>query len=314
MEEGYHWVNDSTPSEKSVKNYRNSKHITSFGSYGRNSGQFLDPLGISSGDDFLCLTDPIQNAVSIYSHTNSFIDQIYGEEQFTGISQFNSTKQRHFSSVFDVTVHTPTSTILVTDPVRKSIHAMDKDGNPKNGLLDESIKLLKADTLAGVCVTNNGLIAVTDSELGNVIVCGTDGDVKTIFGGDGDKSGELCMPQFLCWDGYNDRLLVSDTANSRIQIFTLDGRHLSSFGQYGNKNGCFQYPSGIQTDEHGRIFVVDQGLHNIQIFDKTGDWLHTFGGPGVADGLFHSPKGLTILPNGDLFVTDSLNCRVQHFS
>ena len=112
----------------------------------------------------------------------------------------------------------------------------------------------------------------------------------------------------------NKRILVSDTANSRIQIFTDNGEFVMKFGSYGTENGCFKYPSGIDVDEHGRIFVVDQGLHNVQVFDVTGDWLHTLGGPGIEAGLFHSPKTLTVLQNGEMLVTDSLNCRVQRFS
>lgn len=313
MEDGYHWVNSFKPSDFLVKDYRIVNHVASFGTYGRKSGQFLDPLGISSGEDFLCIADAMLKTINIYNHTDNFLNNIGGGE-LLNVEKLNTTKERYFASVFDVTVHKPSNTILVTDPTNKCIHALNKHGQKCDGLFAPKMKLLKSDTLAGICVTNDGLIIVVDSECGTLYVCDKQGEIQALIGREGNQSAEFCSPQFVCWDEFNQRLLVSDTANSRVQVLTIDGKFLFSFGCYGTENGCFIYPSGIDIDEHGRIFVVDQGLHNIQIFDKNGDWLHTIGGPGVKDGCFHSPKSLTILPNGDLFVTDSLNCRIQHFA
>ena len=308
-EEGYLWVQ---PDNQIVKNYKQVKHINSYGVHGKKPGQFLDPLGISFADGFICVTDPMKNSLSVFPETMFHNIPCDGEHEI----EIRPVKECYFSSVFDVTVHQPSKSVLVSDPLKKCIHCVaigDGEVN-KSSVFDGEIFLPKSDTLSGICVTDDALIGVLDSELGQVIVCDGQGNVKHSFGGEGHEKGEFCLPQFICWDYLNERFIVSDTANARVQLFTADGRFLTSFGEFGFKAGeCFKYPSGVTTDDHGRIFVADQGLHNIQIFDKDGLWLHTIGGPGMMPGYFNSPKSLSLLNNGDLVVTDNLNCRLQHF-
>ena len=42
-----------------------------------------------------------------------------------------------------------------------------------------------------------------------------------------------------------DEIAVTESANSRVQVFSSDGTYLRSFGRKGNKQGEFNYPRGI---------------------------------------------------------------------
>jgi len=305
----YLWVQTDN---QIVKNYKQVQHINSYGAHGKKPGQFLDPLGISSTDGFICVTDPMKSSLTVFPET--MFENIPSGTVLS--TEIGPEKECYFSSVFDVAIHQTSKNVLVSDPLNKCIHcvAIDDEKGNESAIFDKDISLPDSDTLSGICVTDDGLIGVLDSELGRVMICDGRGEIRTSFGGEGHEKGKFCLPQFICWDELNQRFIVSDTANARVQLFTVDGRFLFSFGEFGFKAGeCFKYPSGVTTDDHGRIFVADQGLHNIQIFDKDGHWLHTLGGPGMMPGFFNSPKSLSLLNNGDLIVTDNLNCRLQHF-
>ena len=347
--DGFYWV-DSVDTSRSdnciVKNYKTAKHLKTYSSHGQKRGQLLDPHGIASSaaassprftsviddDGVICVTDPMKNSLTVFKES-TFRALPNNREVRSSIS---TVKECSFASVFDVTVHEASRSALVSDPLGKCLHCVSIDNIDDNknggiiidesqhgyqrnrtshGFFDETISLPNCDSLAGLCVTNEGLIGVLDSDSGRVLVCDGQGVVRHTFGEEGHNQGQFCLPQFICWDERNKRFLVSDTANARVQAFTVDGRFIFTFDNNGGRGGgCpFEYPSGVTTDDHGRIFVVDQGTHLLQIFDKDGQWLHTLGNRSSGKSCFNSPKSLALLTNGDIMVTDNLNCRLQIF-
>ena len=55
-----------------------------------------------------------------------------------------------------------------------------------------------------------------------------------------------------------DEIAVTDFGNHRIQVFSSDGNYLRSFGKMGDKQGEFNYPTGIAFDrKNGDILVAD---------------------------------------------------------
>ena len=336
-EDGFCWVGNSTAAlhhkMNTVKNYKTVKHMKTYASHGKKAGQFLDPHGIAAsnstsrrnGDGYICVTDPIKNSLTVFRESTF---RKLPSDCGTNSIPAKMVSEYLFTSVFDVAIHEASNTALVSDPVDKCIHCVSIDINNNKGviidgdenslssdlLFNETIPLPNCESLAGLCVTDGGLIGVLDSDTGRVLVLDGRGQIKYSFGEEGHSEGQFCLPQFICWDELNKRFIIADTANARIQVFTLDGRFLFAFGVFGFKEGgCFEYPSGVSTDDHGRIFVVDQGLHEIQIFDKDGHWLHSLGEPGALSGCFNSPKSLALLSNGDMIVTDNSNCRLQMF-
>lgn len=244
---GFYWINKSELNKEFiVRNYKQSRQHGSFGTHGKNPGQFLDPHGISSFGNLVCVTDPMKNTVSIFD-TERILKQ--STDRNTPGRLVVPMKEIEFSSVFDVTVHASTNSVLVTDPVEKCIHCISIDDSVVNtpSLFNSDIYLQQFDSLSGITVTKEGIIGAVDSETGRVLIFDSKGNIRHIFGKEGHSNGEFCLPQFICWDEFNQRLFVADTANSRVQAFTLDGRFLFSFGEFGfKKNESYlKYPSGI---------------------------------------------------------------------
>ncbi len=139
-----------------------------------------------------------------------------------------------------------------------------------------------------------------------------DHHVKGIFGGSGKEKGKLHYPTNICATRDGD-ILVSDSLNFRVQVFSSGGRFLRAFGAAGDGPGYFMRPRGVASDSDGNIYVVDGLFDNIQIFDRECRLLMAFGGPGKGYGEFWLPTGIFIDKNDRIYVSDSYNKRVQVF-
>ena len=114
--------------------------------------------------------------------------------------------------------------------------------------------------------------------------------------------------------GANDYLLVTDSGNSCILTYTLDGHYVRKFGTPGSGRGQLNKPFSLTTDSNGFIIVTDTYNYRVSIFDKYGNFIHTFGSRGNANGRFNSAVGIALSPNGDIYVSDTDNKRIQIFS
>ena len=61
-------------------------------------------------------------------------------------------------------------------------------------------------------------------------------------------------------------VIVADSRNDRIQVFTSSGVFITKFGSKGTGPGEFDRPSGICISPEGLIIVVDFGNNRVQMF------------------------------------------------
>lgn len=135
---------------------------------------------------------------------------------------------------------------------------------------------------------------------------------KGSFGTDGATEGLFHYPTNIFVTLTGD-IIVSDSLNFRVQVFSPEGRFLFTFGRMGDAPGTFSRPKGVAADSDGNIYVVDALFDNIQVFDKRGRLLMAFGEHGTGYGDFWLPTGIYIDNNDLIYVSDSSNRRVQIF-
>ena len=92
----------------------------------------------------------------------------------------------------------------------------------------------------------------------------------------------------------NGKIYVTDFGESRIKLFSMDGKYISSVGNYGSGMGQFVRPKGIAVDHELNLFVVDAGFENVQIFNKKGQLLLFFGGSYKGPGDMYLPANVVI--------------------
>lgn len=67
-------------------------------------------------------------------------------------------------------------------------------------------------------------------------------------------------------------LVVSDTGNSRIQIYSTSGEHLVSFCSQGSGAGQLDNPTGLTCTKDGSIIVADTGNKRVAVLSQGGTW------------------------------------------
>ena len=151
---------------------------------------------------------------------------------------------------------------------------------------------------------NNGKILVASRDNHKIQMYSNKGKYLKEFVG---LDQQLKNPCGLSVDA-DGNVIVADTGNRVIKIFSSSGEILTAFGtecSFVDPYHCIQ---------HQKHFVVsDWGDHCIKIYDPNGNFLYKIGKEGVRDGEFNHPSLLSVSKEGHLVVCDSGNDRVQVF-
>jgi DNA-binding beta-propeller fold protein YncE len=108
---------------------------------------------------------------------------------------------------------------------------------------------------------------------------------------------------------------ITDTGNNRIVMVNNGGRVLSTWGEYGSRQGQFDLPSDAALDQAGNVYVADTMNHRIQVFDGFGKFIAAWGSHGKGVGELNGPHGIGIdARRGFAYVADTLNHRVVKFA
>ena len=256
-----------------------------------------------------------------------------------------------FGGLRDVTV-TSNDDIVIVD-----------DGNKCVVVLDNKLNLLKVighgngnSTLVdpiSVAVTDN-IIAVSDHGSHHVKKYSLQGELLSVIGCRGNKSGQFNHPRGLAF--INNKLLyVVDTYNCRVQVFQQDDTFAFSFGNRGSNPGQFQCPDRIAIDPNNNVLVTDYWANCIKIFKaNNGQFIQTinsdrpfaitisptgylitghhrddnkirvwsptyqlinqFGKRGSVQGEFHGTNGMSMDSSGTIYVAEYINKRLQVIS
>jgi len=115
----------------------------------------------------------------------------------------------------------------------------------------------------------------------------------------GDADGLLALPRGLVFDHHRGLLLVADTHNHRVQVFSCDDDGfslVSKFGKYGDQPGQFHKPWGLAIDhDHDRILITDNGNHRVQSWSLSEQsFVSCIGHHGSGDLEFYYPQDIAI--------------------
>ena len=165
-------------------------------------------------------------------------------------------------------------------------------------------------------VTDDGTIFVADG-YGDTVChrLSPDGQVEKTWGSaePGTGPGEFRLPHAIAVDP-DDRVLVADRENSRIQLFAPDGSYLAQWTHVTRPDDLFIDPDGLLYvaelgERAGRSPDVEILPHmphaSVAILDLDGELITRFGGADpVRPGNFFAPHGIWADAHGDLYVAE----------
>uniref|UniRef100_A0A4W5PG04 RING-type E3 ubiquitin transferase n=1 Tax=Hucho hucho TaxID=62062 RepID=A0A4W5PG04_9TELE len=106
----------------------------------------------------------------------------------------------------------------------------------------------------------------------------------------------------------NGRVVVADSNNQCIQVFSNDGQFKMRFGVRGRSPGQLQRPTGVTMDMNGDIIVADYDNRWVSIFSSDGKFKNKIGA-----GRLLGPKGVAVDRNGHIIAVDNKACCVFIF-
>jgi len=108
---------------------------------------------------------------------------------------------------------------------------------------------------------------------------------------------------------------VSDSGNTRVQVFTPQGRFIRQFGSYGSGKGQFFFPAGLAVDGSGNVYVGDDQRRTLAKFSPTGKVIWQIGGSASSDqDLVGHQNPTSIDAHGRLVVVNDDQGRVLYVS
>ncbi|MCP4592462.1 MAG: hypothetical protein GY842_17145, partial [bacterium] len=166
----------------------------------------------------------------------------------------------------------------------------------------------------------SGRIYVVDSGGDRIYGFESDESLGLLLGTRGSGPGEFKYPSALAVDSVNNRILVADQDNYRVQVFSPTGIFQFKFGyriKYtvgGGIEGWLPRTAGLAVDATGRIFVADASMGTLRVFNSTGTELEKVLNYGFAVGDLRTPCAVGFDATGRLLVSNSNAAGVEIYS
>ena len=199
-----------------------------------------------------------------------------------------------------------------SDSEKNCVQIFDQEGNFLKEITQyfRGGKGAKLEGPVGVAFNSAGNLVVVEQAKDRILVLNLqDWNLVRRFGKTGTEVGQFNNPSGVSVDG-DDRIIVSDTNNDRIQVFSSDGKFLFKFGDEGDEILDSPYYAVYNKD---RFLVSDTDNHCIKAYDSGGVFLYKFGLEGSELGAFNHPSGLAIYKHDMILVCDYHNDRMQLF-
>ncbi len=129
------------------------------------------------------------------------------------------------------------------------------------------------------------------------------------WGSYGTTCGQFKYPEGLCVTGTGE-VLVCDSSNHRIQVFSSDGKFLRTFGNGGAGGRTGVTPFDVAVSHEGDLYVCDYNNNRIQCFGSDGKFLRAWSG---GSRMFNRPCGIAISASGEVYIADTGNHCIQCF-
>ena len=160
--------------------------------------------------------------------------------------------------------------------------------------------LNKFADLSDVAIAPTGEVVIVDYGYSKVIILDDQLNLLNVIGqGSGDN--RLVKPDGVAVT--DNVIAISDYGGHQVKKYSLQGNLLSVIGCHGNKNGQFNFPTGLTFNNNKLLYVVDGRNYRVQVFNKDDTFAFSFGSRGNNPGQFQFPVRVSIDPNNNVLVT-----------
>lgn len=267
---------------------------------------FGRPIDVAScGDGKVYISDSLQDRVIVYNFNENTVSHLTAAGTFqnpTGLATDGDCN------------------LYVVNTKKNRIYVYDRNGKPYFSFGGPEV----FEWPSSIAVDDaNGHIYISDVRKHDVLVFDKSG--KFLFSmlekadRDNPDDGGFNFP--LAIDVASDgRVLVLDTMNARVKVYSPSGEFLMAWGERGDSPAAFGLPKGLAIDNDDNVYVTDADSSTVKVFSLDGTVLTAFGGnfrPGKGGGAaaagFYLISGIDVDPKDGIFIADQLNKNFQVF-
>ncbi|KAL5113027.1 Tripartite motif-containing protein 3 [Taenia crassiceps] len=132
-------------------------------------------------------------------------------------------------------------------------------------------------------------------------------DLIFAIGARGRGVSEFACPQGAMFTR-DTKLVIVDSNNANVQVFTSSGAFLLRFGEFGSEAGQMVRPTSVAETINSNYLISDFDLHCIHVFQPSGSYMSRFGQRNLA-----GPYDIAVDSKGKIFVVDLKACTVCYF-
>lgn len=200
--------------------------------------------------------------------------------------------------------------VYAVDETNRMLLRWDSSGAYRDVLLSfEDLAERRRVSPCGLDVdASSGRVAVTDIENHQVIILDSYLKVDVAFGNYGSFAGQLDAPQGVSFTPRGE-LLVADTGNARVQVFSDAGSARRVIPAEGTSNPL-RRPRRAVAAEDGRVFVADPIARRVFEFGADGVLRRALVPAGA---MPFEPTDVVLGRGGVLYVTDAARKAVHAF-
>ena len=259
------------------------KSLFSFGSRGKTQGQFAGPYDIAINDTTgnIAVADSGNNRVQLFNSEGKYVRAISTKELIKP-SSVAFTRSRDLIVIASHKIFCFNENgKFVKNITSKHLREPESLTIARDGRMvvcdwgDRAVKVLTPDgsqllhTISDpdrVCpdyaVCQREMFVVSYSLANNVKVFSKDGVFLHIIGTSESGDGQLSFLPGLSFDRFSN-LVVCDYGNSRLQIFSIDGKFVNTVE---GKHTDLEQPWSVAVSTTGQLFVTDVGKHCVHVF------------------------------------------------
>ena len=192
--------------------------------------------------------------------------------------------------------------IYVVELRRHCIHVYDQTGQLKNTIGSYGSGDGQFRGPSGICIKGD-VLYVADCKNHRVQKLTSGGEFLHHFGQKaGSGQGQFKSPSAVIVDS-NNRLIVADTNNHRIQIFNEDGGWLLTIDGNSSGNPFLRFPRCFALDPQGNIHVGGHCSNGIEVFTKEGVYVRMYGDPKGPKGIAIDDEGYSLVSDDDYHIS-----------
>lgn len=190
--------------------------------------------------------------------------------------------------------------VYAVDETARRILRFDDRGAYRDVLLNfETLDLGRRVSPYSIAVDPSGRVAISDIENHQVLLFDSYLELELAFGQYGSYDGQLDDPRGVSFSPGGE-LVVADTGNRRVQVFSGGGTFVRAVPAPGEDNPL-QRPERAVADDAGRIFVADALAGAVVVFAADGS-VERLAAPAGASGF--APSDVARTRAGMVLVTD----------